>query len=218
MIVDGDGCIIARLVIIDVQLAVVGLVLAIDMSAFGQHIFQVAHVMMVVRSGVAVTVLLRIVFHSIVVILCFIMRNYRLESGLLVNDGFFMMNNWFFVVNNWLLMVHDWLLFMVNNWFFMMVNDWVFYNIIVGGHSCNDWLVANSVILRLLISSGVVSTVVVSVVSMGWLLIVDRGLLYYLSNMMCSRGNYMAGVVGLGTVMSMHCMPLLTLWLNLGMS
>ncbi len=87
-------------------------------------------------------------------------------------------------------------------------------------------MVSNCVILRLLMMSrGVVPAVVMSVVGMGWLLIM-KGSLDLSSIMFQSmlinfrvmlRDHLVAGVVALGAVMSTHLMPLLAPWLNLGM-
>lgn len=117
-----------------------------------------------------------------------------------------------------------------------MVNDWLLSNV-VSGQSCNDWIVSwmigNCVILRLsssskerlLVSSGVVPAVIMSVVGMSRLLIMERSL--YLSSIMLIsmlinfsvmlRDLLVVGVVTLGAVMSTHLMPLLAPWLNLGM-
>ena len=116
-----------------------------------------------------------------------------------------------------------------------MVNDWTLSNV-VSGQSCNDWIVSwmvgNCVILRLssskerlLVSSGVVPAVIMSVVGMSRLLIMERSL--YLSSIMLVsmlinfsvmlRDLLVVGVVTLGAVMSTHLMPLLAPWLNLGM-
>ncbi len=123
----------------------------------------------------------------------------------------------------------DW--FVVNdNW--LMVNDGLLSNV-VSGQSCNDWsvswMIGNCVILRLnyrtLMSSGIVPTVIVSIVSMGWLLIMERSgnlssIMFVSMLINCSvvyRDHLMVRVVALRAVMSTNLVPLFSPWLNLDM-